>query len=347
MSTKPVLKKAANILRAPVNEETEIDILPTGEIYMSHVHVRRRLNDAFGPMGWAIRPLTELKPDPSTNTLYREFALMANGRVVATAFGSAKYHPRNTRMDFADAGEAVKSNALTRCCKDLGIGSECWDRRFAEAWRNKYAVHVWALVKDRDNPDQKKRDNFWRRIDQKPFYGEIDICEDSPNQAGWRKQRAAWLAVVESDKQAAKELKDKARTIVRGEDPPSNGGESARQPNQAQPQAPAPPQQSEARTETPQQENSHSTRPEDRKHLIRNCRVLEKSKEGAVPKYTLYGITMKDGNDFTTFSSTKYLELQKIMAAGQRIEIDWELKKSGSGANERKFRSIIGWKVLS
>lgn len=42
------------------------------------------------------------------------------------------------------AEESAKSNALMRCCKDLGIASELWDPSFILQWKEKYAIGVFA-----------------------------------------------------------------------------------------------------------------------------------------------------------------------------------------------------------
>ena len=34
--------------------------------------------------------------------------------------------------------EGVRSNALIRCCKDLGIARDLWDPSFIQAWKAKY-----------------------------------------------------------------------------------------------------------------------------------------------------------------------------------------------------------------
>ena len=38
------------------------------------------------------------------------------------------------------ASEGAKSNALMRCCKDLGVASVLWDPIFIAQWKSKYAV---------------------------------------------------------------------------------------------------------------------------------------------------------------------------------------------------------------
>lgn len=140
------------------------DILPTGEVYVSQVHYRRKLNGVFGPGSWALVPRGPY--NMQGNTVCREYALVGpGGRFISEAIGEAEYQPTNDRMSYASACEAVKSNALTRCCKDLGIASECWDRRFCDDWKSKNALAVW-----RKNSKQRKPE--WRRRDAPKFYDE-------------------------------------------------------------------------------------------------------------------------------------------------------------------------------
>jgi len=141
-----------------------LDILPTGEIYLPQVHYRRILNDTFGPGRWALAPLSRLMVQG--NTICQEWALYVNGNFVAQAMGTAEYY-ENKRTSRADAAESVKSNALMRTCKDLGIASECWDKSFTRDWITKYAVKVWCIGAGRDNKGEKKP--LWRRRDGERF----------------------------------------------------------------------------------------------------------------------------------------------------------------------------------
>lgn len=142
--------------------DDQLDILPTGEIYLSQIGYRRRLNEAFKPGGWALRPMS--KPSAMGNTLIREYALYIEGRFVSAAYGEADYYASNARSSYATAAESLKSNALMRCCKDLGIASECWDRRFTEQFKKDHCVRVWrAKAKNAAGEYQ------WRRQDADPF----------------------------------------------------------------------------------------------------------------------------------------------------------------------------------
>jgi hypothetical protein len=157
----------AEALMAQFKDEDH-DILPTGEVYVSQVHVRRKLNEAFRPGGWALVPRGPFAKEG--DTVCREYALVGPGGVfLSEAIGEADYQPNNDRMSYASACEAAKSNALTRCCKDLGVASECWDKRFCDRWKADHAVSVWRR-------DAKKKAPQWRRKDAAPFYDETGVA---------------------------------------------------------------------------------------------------------------------------------------------------------------------------
>ena len=56
----------------------------------------------------------------------REYALFCMGRFVSQSVGEHVFYAR-TDLHIGRALESAKSNALMRCCKDLGIASELWD----------------------------------------------------------------------------------------------------------------------------------------------------------------------------------------------------------------------------
>ncbi len=175
IASQPVNAEASAVLQAPVLD-AEIDILPTGEVYLSQIGYRRRLNAAFGPGGWGMKPLSKPSLNVETvivnekakerSTLLQEWALYGSGNFIASAYGEAEYQPSNARMTYATALESLKSNALMRCCKDLGIASECWDKRFCHAFQRDHCVQVWI---------EGNRKPQWRRKDSKPFYKETGV----------------------------------------------------------------------------------------------------------------------------------------------------------------------------
>jgi hypothetical protein len=172
VSSAAVTPEQAKILGDRIPQE-DLDVLPTGEVYASQVRYRRILNAAFGPGGWALVPRGPVTV--RENILYREYALFAGGRFIAESIGEQEYFESNNRMSWATAAEAVKSNALTRCCKDLGIASECWDRRFTQEFKAKYCVKVYVKKKNGETKAE------WRRKDAEPLYGESGIVQDKPH----------------------------------------------------------------------------------------------------------------------------------------------------------------------
>ena len=173
IAAAPVSEEQAAILTAPLDID-DIDILPIGEVYLTQSRYRIRLNKAFRPGGWAMRPLS--RPYVKDELAMQEWALYANAQFMAYAVGGAEYRDSNQRMNWSDVLETVKSNALMRLCKDLGIGSECWNKRFTESFKADYCFKVW--VTDRNN----KTKALWRRMDRNHFDGETGIVQDSPNQ---------------------------------------------------------------------------------------------------------------------------------------------------------------------
>lgn len=150
-------KDAIDVLMAPVNE-TDVEIKPDGLIYLPEIKYRRILNKAFGPGGWGMAPRSET--NVGQGIVSREWVLICQGRFVATARGEQEFFKPS---GVPTASEGAKSNALMRCCKDLGISSELWDPRFIRQFRKKHCVEVWA----QDTAGKKKK--LWRRKDDPPF----------------------------------------------------------------------------------------------------------------------------------------------------------------------------------
>jgi len=93
--------------------------------------------------------------------LSREYALYCLGRFVSQARGEQQYFEK---IGLATAQEAVKSNALVRCCKDVGIAHSLWDPDYITKWKAEHAVHVFAETK------AGTKTKVWRRKDRKLEY---------------------------------------------------------------------------------------------------------------------------------------------------------------------------------
>jgi hypothetical protein len=131
LSTQPFSEEAAKVLTAPL-EINDVEIKPgprstlprlmvDGILYLPEIKYRRILNRAFGPGGWGLAPRSETTI--TAKSVSREYALVCHGRLVSVARGEQDYFDPG---GVPTATEGCKSNALMRCCKDLGIASELW-----------------------------------------------------------------------------------------------------------------------------------------------------------------------------------------------------------------------------
>ncbi|KAF8272090.1 mitochondrial genome maintenance MGM101-domain-containing protein [Lactarius quietus] len=158
LSTEPFPPEVTNVLQADLNP-LDIEMKPDGMIYLPEIKYRRILNKAFGPGGWGLAPRSETNVGPKI--VSREYALVCLGRLVAIARGEQEYFDQS---GIPTATEACKSNALMRCCKDLGIASELWDPRFIREFKKEHCVEVFA-----EHLPTKRKRKLWRRKDQPKF----------------------------------------------------------------------------------------------------------------------------------------------------------------------------------
>lgn len=149
---QPFPREVADILLAPLANE-DIEIKPDGLLYLPEIKYRRILNRAFGPGGWGLAPRTESLISPKQ--ISREYALICHGRLVSVARGEQDYFGGEEKI--TTALEGCKSNALMRCCKDLGIASELWDPSFIRVWKKKYCDEVFA-----EHVTTKKKKKLWK-----------------------------------------------------------------------------------------------------------------------------------------------------------------------------------------
>lgn len=159
LGTSTFPPETAAILQARLNPD-DIEVKPDGVIYLPEIKYRRILNSAFGPGGWGLAPRGELMVQDRLVT--REYALVVHGRFVGQARGEQQYF---TEDGVSTAAEGCKSNALMRCCKDLGIASELWDPRFIRKFMKEYAVQQWV-----EHVATKKKKQIWLRKDDEIRY---------------------------------------------------------------------------------------------------------------------------------------------------------------------------------
>ncbi|RLV92108.1 Mitochondrial genome maintenance protein [Spathaspora sp. JA1] len=145
-------REIIDILLAPLDPQ-DIEIKPDGLLYLPEIKYRRTLNRAFGPGGWGMAPRSESMVLPGQ--ISREYALVCHGRLVSIARGEQDYFGGQEKV--TTALEGCKSNALMRCCKDLGIASELWDPSFIRKFKKEYCDDVFA-----EHVNTKKKKKLWK-----------------------------------------------------------------------------------------------------------------------------------------------------------------------------------------
>lgn len=159
LSSERFSDAAAAALLEPILAD-DIEVKPDGIIYLPEIKYRRILNRAFGPGGWGLAPRGETIVTGKTVT--REYGLVAGGRLVSIARGEQQYFEPE---GIPTATEGCKSNALMRCCKDLGVASELWDPRFIRRFMKEYAKKVWV----EHVVTKKKKQITIRKDDEVPY----------------------------------------------------------------------------------------------------------------------------------------------------------------------------------
>jgi hypothetical protein len=188
IAAQAIQPEAIEVLTEPVDEE-DIEVLPTGEIYLPHTKYRARLNRAFGQGAWAMAPLD--KPRIQDTEVIQPWALYVNGQFMSYTVAGAEMLETNDRMKWSDVLETLKSNAIMRLCKDWGVADVCWDKRWANAWKAKYAVRVWRSGGGKPQ---------WRRLNDEPFWNETGIEADSPNKERYQPPKATVRQGAETTK---------------------------------------------------------------------------------------------------------------------------------------------------
>ncbi|CAR26404.1 ZYRO0B08888p [Zygosaccharomyces rouxii] len=138
----------------------DIEIKPDGMIYLPEIKYRRILNKAFGAGGWGLVPRSQTIVTPKLVT--REYGLVCHNQLVSVARGEQDYF---SETGIPTATEGCKSNALMRCCKDLGIGSELWDPVFIKKFKTENCVEKFV-----EHVTTKKKKKIWLRKDRQVEY---------------------------------------------------------------------------------------------------------------------------------------------------------------------------------
>jgi hypothetical protein len=153
-STLKLNRDEAKKLREDFPDEA-IQIRPhDGIIYINHMALRERLWDVFGP-GHVAEICRERTIRNDSNEIAVDLVLMIRGVFVAEGIGTAKYYPNNPKGSFGDTVESAWSEALRRCCKKFGVGTQVWRPQFIRDWLEKYAVQYQGRWHRKDKTEQK------------------------------------------------------------------------------------------------------------------------------------------------------------------------------------------------
>jgi hypothetical protein len=135
MASEPFPEANRKVLAEHVPPEA-VEIRPDGIVFVPGVYYRRQLTKAFGAGGWALAPRGPARV--MGDLVVWPGALYCLGRFVSEAVGECMYH-QNSNMSYASCVEGAKTDALSRCCKDLGMATELWDAAWRDQWKKEYA----------------------------------------------------------------------------------------------------------------------------------------------------------------------------------------------------------------
>jgi len=135
MAAEPFPEAARKVLAEEPPPEA-IEIKPDGIVFVPGVYYRRQLTRAFGAGGWALAPRGPARV--MGDLVVYPGALYCLGRFVAEAVGECIYR-QNSNMSYASCVEGAKTDALSRCCKDLGMATQLWDAAWRDRWKAEYA----------------------------------------------------------------------------------------------------------------------------------------------------------------------------------------------------------------
>lgn len=162
--------KEEKILARPVPIES-IQIKPTGQPYLPHAGYRRWFAEAFGRMGWQLRPANNpmRAPAKSENAIQvvRGYLLYVHGEAVAYADGEHEYFTNNAEQSWGDAVEATQASALRRCAKHLNVGLELWDKSFIDKFKREHCIGYWVKYRDRRGNTNAKQ-HWMLKTDEAP-----------------------------------------------------------------------------------------------------------------------------------------------------------------------------------
>lgn len=163
-------KAEEKVLARPV-DKTNVLIRPDGKPYLPHKAYRDWFHEAFGRLGWQLRPTNNpvLAPAKNENAVQvvRGYMLFVHGKPVAYADGEHEFYKNNPEQSYGDAVEATQASALRRCAKHIGVGLELWDKNWLDAFKREHCICYRVRVRDRRG-NTTVRDHWALKTDTPP-----------------------------------------------------------------------------------------------------------------------------------------------------------------------------------
>ena len=133
------------ILATPVDPELVEVRQPNDLLYVPWTHYQAILLRAFGPGGYKLVPRSVPRTEGNVVTWVKALFVRPPGttkfQFIKEAKGECNAHGG---MTAGNAAEGAHSDALVKCCKELGIFMELFDPRWRRAWEDKYKARHQA-----------------------------------------------------------------------------------------------------------------------------------------------------------------------------------------------------------
>lgn len=119
--------------------DNQIEILPTGSIYLPHIFLSKRLNQVFGPGAWSLI-CRDHYIDEDARAIYAEHVLIIRGCIIGESVGDRGFNELTKKANYGDIVEWLAGQALRRICgKRLSCSAELWEPDYAIKWQSKHA----------------------------------------------------------------------------------------------------------------------------------------------------------------------------------------------------------------
>ena len=145
MSKEPLSEDILTLLRSPP-PAADIRIKRNGNLYVLSSFYPDLLNRTFGVGGWSINPISEptfFQKRDGSRVISREFGLYFLGGFMVMGLGEGiLYHNIGYKSGLSYAFEFAKREALTLCCKELGMAKNIYEEEFVNKWRDENAETV-------------------------------------------------------------------------------------------------------------------------------------------------------------------------------------------------------------